>query len=92
MGQRSLADLPGGLHHALATAWNVLADRGHPIRAGLLFATGAITGIHEVVPGQIARVEVEGGPAIEVRTVDLHNGQVPGGQVGDAAITVPGDV
>ena len=53
----------GGLHHALATAWNVLADRGHPIRAGLLFATGAITGIHEVVPGQIARVEVEGGPA-----------------------------
>jgi 2-keto-4-pentenoate hydratase len=76
MGQRSLGDLPGGLHHALATAWSVLASRGHPIRAGLLFATGAITGIHDVVPGQVARVEVDGGPAIEVRTVDVCDGQI----------------
>jgi len=76
MGQRSLGDLPGGLHHALATAWSVLASRGHPIRAGLLFATGAITGIHDVVPGQVARVEVDGGPAIEVRTVEVCDGQI----------------
>jgi 2-keto-4-pentenoate hydratase len=71
VGEGSGTDLPGGLHHALATAWNVLATRGHQVRAGLLFATGAITGIHEVTPGQVCRVEVDGVPTIEVRTVDL---------------------
>ena len=87
VGQGSLADLPGGLHHALAMAWSVLAGRGHPLRAGLLFATGAITGIHDVAPGQIGRVGVDGGPTVEVRTVDLG-----AGQVGEDDLTVRGDV
>ena len=68
-------------------AWSVLAGRGHPLRAGLLFATGAITGIHDVAPGQIGRVEVDGGPTIEVRTVDLG-----AGQVGEDDSSVRGDV
>lgn len=77
VGQGSPADLPGGLHHALATAWNVLAGRGHRVGAGLMFATGAITGIHPIKPGQHCRVEVRGrakvrtGPSVELRTVDI---------------------
>lgn len=97
VGQGSLADLPGGLHHALATAWNLLASRGHPVHAGLLFATGAVTGIHEVVPGQIGRVSVAGGPALEVVMVDLHHrpagdGRVCDGQVAGDDSTVRGDL
>ena len=71
VGTGSVANLPGGLHHALATAWTVLARRGHRVSTGMLFATGAITGIHEVTPGQTGRVQIEGGPMIDVRTVDL---------------------
>jgi hypothetical protein len=55
-------DLPrtclGEIHHGLATALNILASRGQPVRAGMVFATGAITGIHPIGPGQRCRVDV----------------------------------
>ena len=60
VGEGTAANLPGGLHHGLATALNLLVGRGHPVRAGTVFATGAITGIHEIRPGQHCRVEVRG--------------------------------
>ena len=60
------------MHSGLATALNVLADRGQPVRASMVFATGAITGIHPIGPGQQCRVEVGGGPAVELRTVDAR--------------------
>jgi 2-keto-4-pentenoate hydratase len=59
------------MHHGLATALNILASRRQPVRAGMLFATGAITGIHPIGPGQHCRVEATGGPSIDVRTVDV---------------------
>ena len=58
VGEGTAANLPGGLHHGLATALNLLIQRGHAVRAGTLFATGAITGIHVIRPGQHCRVEV----------------------------------
>jgi 2-keto-4-pentenoate hydratase len=70
MGQGSAENLPGGMHSGLATALNILSGRGQPIRAGMVFATGAITGIHPIRPGQHCRVEVRGGPSVELRTVD----------------------
>ncbi len=69
-------NLPGGLHHGLATALNLLAERGHLVRAGMLFATGATTGVHEIGVGQHCRVEVPGGPSVELRTVDARAGRV----------------
>ena len=42
--------------------------RGQAVRAGMVFATGAITGIHEIGPGQRCRVDVEGGRSVELRT------------------------
>ena len=72
MGEGSVENLPGGIHHGLATALNILASRGQPVRAGMVFATGAITGIHPIRPGQHCRVEVRGGPSVELRTVDAR--------------------
>jgi 2-keto-4-pentenoate hydratase len=38
----------------------------------MVFATGAITGIHPIRPGQRCRVDVRGGPSVELRTADAH--------------------
>ena len=72
VGEGTAANLPGGLHHGLATALNILASRGHSVRAGTVFATGAITGIHPIRPGQHCRVDVRGGPSVELRTADAR--------------------
>ncbi|GAA3701871.1 2-keto-4-pentenoate hydratase [Microlunatus aurantiacus] len=73
LGEGTSANLPGGLHQGLATALTVLTARGHTVPAGTLFATGAITGIHPIRPGQRCRVEVRGGPSLELRTVDVRS-------------------
>ena len=73
MGEGSAENLPGGIHHGLATALNILAGRGQPVRAGMVFATGAITGIHPIRPGQHCRVDVQGGPSVELRTADARS-------------------
>ena len=72
IGEGSDENLPGGIHHGLATALNVLAGRGQPVGAGMVFATGAITGIHPVGPKQRCRVEVRGGQSVELRTADAR--------------------
>jgi 2-keto-4-pentenoate hydratase len=72
IGEGSAENLPGGIHHGLATALNILASRGQPVRAGMVFATGAISGIHPIGPGQHCRVEVRGGPSVELRTADAR--------------------
>ena len=72
VGEGSAENLPGGIHHGLATALNVLASRGQPVRTGMVFATGAITGIHPIGPGQRCRVDVRGGPSVELRTADAR--------------------
>ncbi|MGD7706323.1 2-keto-4-pentenoate hydratase [Microlunatus sp. Y2014] len=69
VGTGSTANLPGGITTAVAQALTILARRGRTLRAGELLATGAITGIHDVVSGQ--RVEVTaagvGGVSCRVR-------------------------
>ena len=72
IGEGSAENLPGGIHHGLATAINILTGRGQPVRAGMVFATGAITGIHPIGPGQHCRVEVQGGSSVELRTADAR--------------------
>ena len=70
IGEGSAENLPGGMHHGLATALNVLAGRGRQVHAGMIFATGAITGIHPIRAGQHCRVAVHAGPSVELRTAD----------------------
>ena len=73
VGEGSADNLPGGMHHGLATALNILGRRNRPVGAGMLFATGAITGIHPIGLGQHCAVEVEGGPSVELRTADARD-------------------
>ncbi|HSU34357.1 MAG TPA: hypothetical protein VLJ88_01730 [Propionibacteriaceae bacterium] len=68
IGEGSGANLPGGIHHGLATALNILISRGQLVRAGMVFATGAITGIHPIGLDQHCRVRVQDGPSVELRT------------------------
>jgi 2-keto-4-pentenoate hydratase len=49
--------IPGGLARALAFALGRCAQRGLPLRAGMLVSTGAATGIHDIRVGQRAEVE-----------------------------------
>ena len=54
---------------ALAFALGRLARRGRALHAGDLVTTGAVTGIHDVVAGQSARVDFEGAGTIRCRAV-----------------------
>jgi len=46
-----------------------LAQRGRPLRAGDLIATGNATGIHDIAIGQATQVRFEGYGAIDGRAV-----------------------
>lgn len=56
VGRGGASVLPGGLLAAYAFALSRSARRGRPLKAGDLIATGNATGIHDIRPGQHARV------------------------------------
>lgn len=60
VGSGGATTLPGGLRAAIAFALGRSARRGRPLKAGDLIATGNATGIHEILPGQRARVVFAG--------------------------------
>jgi 2-keto-4-pentenoate hydratase len=55
-GRGSAASVPGGPLAALAFALGCCALRGLPLKAGDFVSTGATTGVHQIRPGQRARV------------------------------------
>ncbi len=57
VGEGSVETLAGGPLIALALALSRCARNGRPLRAGQLVTTGAVTGIHDIVAGQSARVD-----------------------------------
>lgn len=57
VGGASVATFADGPLVALAFALSRCARNRRPLRAGDLVTTGALTGIHEIAPGQSARVE-----------------------------------
>ncbi|HST44189.1 MAG TPA: 2-keto-4-pentenoate hydratase [Luteimonas sp.] len=67
VGRGGASLLPGGLRAAFAFALARSAKRGRPLRAGDLVATGNATGIHDILPGQRARILFEGHGEIRVR-------------------------
>jgi 2-keto-4-pentenoate hydratase len=64
VGTGNAANVPGSPVQSLRFVAELCARRGRPLKAGMLISTGAITGIHDVVPGQLARVEFKGLGAI----------------------------
>jgi 2-keto-4-pentenoate hydratase len=67
VGVASAASLPGGPLEALRFVLGHLAERGRPLRAGQWVSTGAITGVHQIFPGQHGSVELSGLGRIDVR-------------------------
>ncbi len=65
VGTGTAANVAGGPVEPLRFVAELCARRGHPLKAGMLITTGAITGIHDVVPGELARVEFKGLGAIQ---------------------------
>lgn len=60
VGTGSAANVPGGPIESLRFVAELCASRGRPLKKGMFITTGAITGIHDVVPGELARVEFKG--------------------------------
>jgi len=71
VGKGSAANVAGGPVEPLRFVAELCAKRGLPLKAGMLITTGAITGIHDVGPGQIARVEFKGFGAIQCTAIPL---------------------
>jgi 2-keto-4-pentenoate hydratase len=65
VGTGMAANVPGGPLESLRFVAEVCAKWGRPLKAGQYITTGAITGIHDVTPGQAARVEFKGLGAIQ---------------------------
>ncbi len=65
VGRGGATTLPGGLRAAFAFALARSARRGRPLKAGDLIATGNATGIHDILPGQQARIDFDGHGSIE---------------------------
>ena len=57
VGTGTAADLPGGPAEAFAWLLGHCATRGRPLKAGDLVTTGAVTGVHDIVAGQTARID-----------------------------------
>ena len=57
VGFATAADLPGGALEALRFLLGHLAERGRPLRKGQWVSTGAITGVHQIFPGQRGSIE-----------------------------------
>lgn len=56
VGVGGAGSIHGGPLGALAFALSRCAQRGHPLKAGMLVTTGAATGIHDILAGQRARI------------------------------------
>ncbi len=74
VGEGGATTLPGGLRAAFAFALGRSARRGCPLRAGDWIATGNATGIHDILPGQVATISFAGIGTIECRAVAAPRG------------------
>jgi 2-keto-4-pentenoate hydratase len=65
VGTGMAANVPGGPLESLRYVAELCAKRGMPLKAGMMITTGAITGVHDINPGELARVEFKGLGAIQ---------------------------
>ena len=61
--------LSGGPVRSVQFMLRLAAERGRPLHAGDLIATGQTTGIHEIAPGELARIVFDGDGEVRCRVV-----------------------
>lgn len=69
VGEGSAANVMGGPIGALQFLAEHLMTRGRYLRAGDVVLTGMTTGVHQVTPGDRARIEFSGATACEIEVV-----------------------
>lgn len=69
VARATAATIPGGPLASLKFIAEHCARRGRPLKAGQLVSTGAATGVHDIAPGQSARLAFEGAGEILCRAV-----------------------
>lgn len=67
VGEGSAARVPGGPFAAVAFLARQLAGRGRYLAKGDVVLTGMTTGVHDVLPGQTARLEFDGVGGFDIR-------------------------
>lgn len=76
VGRATGAEIPGGIFTSLAQTLTILGRRGRTVPAGTLFATGAVTGVHQAAVGQSAVITFGELPALRctLQAADPDNG------------------
>lgn len=69
VGAATPASIPGGPLESLRACLEIAARRGRPLAAGACVSTGAVTGVHAVVVGQTAVIDLAGVGALACRFV-----------------------
>ena len=69
VGRGAASDLPGGPFEAMRFIAELCARRGRPLTAGSLISTGAVSGVHDIAPGQTARLCFDGFGELECKAV-----------------------
>jgi 2-keto-4-pentenoate hydratase len=69
VGEGRATSLPGGPMAGLTFLLSHLAQRERPLKAGQYVSSGAVTGVHDIVAGQTARLSFGGDGLIECRAV-----------------------
>lgn len=77
VGAAHVSNIPGGPLEAFRFALQTITARGHGLQVGDLVATGAVTGVHDVVAGQSAHIDFAN--LFEV-DVDFIDGSVTSGE------------
>jgi 2-keto-4-pentenoate hydratase len=77
VGEGNAAMLPGGPLAALAFLLTHCAERGTPLRKGMLVSSGAVTGVHQIEAGQTAELSFVDFGVLRCRAVAAPGEQTP---------------
>ncbi len=77
VGEGNAGMLPGGPLAALAFLLTHCAERGRPLREGQLISSGAVTGVHQIVAGQLAELSFGELGVLRCRAVPARGEQTP---------------
>lgn len=69
VGTGGAFNLSGGPIRSLQFMLELAAERGRPLRAGDVIATGQTSGIHDILPGQTGRIDFAGDGTLACRAV-----------------------
>jgi 2-keto-4-pentenoate hydratase len=69
VGRGAVSDLPGGPFEAMRFIVELCAARRRPLAAGDFISTGAVTGVHDILAGQSARLRFAGFGELECTAV-----------------------